>query len=384
VAFAGWRPAADDARNEILVCDPGDNVLEGRAKHGWEAIPRQIPLRFGNRRPNVVLLPAGTFTITGAVLVRPAGSSSAASLGKAVTATGMPDLSQNMNPAWEGLCGPTSASNLLFFMAQRQAGILPAFPRGPSVAADDGVIRLVTGGLTEILPASLAGRMGVSQAGAGATNIGIRDGLESWLRDHDAERWTVELDWFDDAEKTPAQQKEFFGRLAQAVADDGGAVLCLWPGTEFTDAAIDESAAPENAGNVAAGDDSSRSPAETPQEASRGAPAGTAADAEFPSPPTTAAAPPALPGRAGTGPSPRQAVEQARVRVREARTHLARNEPKQAFDSAAQAVSVLQRHGADTKEAAEVLADALAVCQELEGRLPRSRRGPSDKRTLFQ
>lgn len=366
VAFAGWRSVADATRTKILACDPGDNVIEGRTKHGWNAKPREIPVRFGKRRPNVVLLPAGAFTVTGAVLVRPSGPDSASAPPTDLTATGMPDLSQDLHPAYRGLCGPTSAADLLFFMALRRAEILPGYPSGPSVTADEGVTRLVMGASTSILSESLAGRMGISRTGQGASNIGMRDGLASWLEEHDAGRWKVELDWFDDEEKSAARQKDFFGRLSGAIADGGGAILCLWPGSEFSDAPVEPSA--QSADVVA-----------------DGAPPPAPPAAEFPALPAAASPPPALPGNPSAGPSPQQALERARSYVSKARADLAQNKPKQSFDHAARAVAVLRQHGADTPETAALATDALSVCREAAERLPQpSGTGPSAKITMFQ
>jgi hypothetical protein len=392
VAFAGWRPTGDGTRDRLLVCDPGDNALEGRPLHGWDAKPREIPIYFGTRRPNVVLLPAGSFTVHGAVLIRPTSEATDnAPRKEEATADGMPDLSQDINPAWVGLCGSTSGANVLYCMAQRKSGVLPDFPRGPSAVADEGVVRLLTGQPTEVLPRSLAGRMGTSQAGYGATNAGMREGMESWLNEHDSGSWTVTLDWFDDAEKPREQQRDFFGRLADAVRNGGGAILCLWPGTEFSNAPVAESDSAQSSGDADADGETpsaqqptNKSPPGRPRSP-QPRPEGDLPDDSFPAVPPASATPrPALPGRTGSGPSPKEAVAQAQQQINEARRQLTRNEPTQAFEHATRAVAVLHEHGGDDADSAKTLADALALCKEIEPRLPKPARDSSERRTLFQ
>jgi hypothetical protein len=360
--------------------------------HGWDAKPREIPIYFGTRRPNVVLLPAGAFTVNGAVLIRPTtGAASNAARKEDTTADGMPDLSQDINPAWVGLCGSTSGANVLYCMAQRKSGVLPDFPLGPSADADEGVVRLLTGKAKEVLPRSLAGRMGTSQAGDGATNTGMREGMESWLNEHDSGSWTVTLDWFDDAEKSREQQRDFFARLADAVRNGGGAILCLWPGTEFSNAPVGESDSTQSSGDAdtdggtqSAQQPTNKRPPGRPRSP-QPRPEDDLPDAAFPVVPPAAATPrPALPGRTGFGPSPKEAVAQAQQQISEARRQLTRNEPAKAFEHAARAVAVLHEHGGDDAESAKTLAEALALCKEIEPRLPTPARDSSERRTLFQ
>jgi len=220
VAFAGWKPSKDGSRDVLLVCDPGDNTLEGRTLHGWDAKPRELPVYFGKRRPTIVLLPAGAFTITGAVVIAATNADNASPHNiEPVLATGMPDLSQDLSPAWLGLCGSTSGANILFYMGQQHPKLLPGFPRGPSDEADAGVVTMVVGDRERIRPDSLAGRMGTSQDGSGATNNGMRAGMESWLDEHDKGKWSSALDWFDDREKSRDQQRQFsHGFQQQCVA----------------------------------------------------------------------------------------------------------------------------------------------------------------------
>ena len=164
VAFAGWKPSKDGSRDVVMLCDPGDNAIEGRSLHGWAAKPRELPVYFGTRRPSIVLLPAGAFTVTGAVVVTATDSDKTASTQpEPATAAGMPDLSQDLNPAWIGLCGSTSGANILFYMGQQNPKVLGGFLRGPSNEADAGVVKLIVGSLECIHPDSLSGRMGTSE-----------------------------------------------------------------------------------------------------------------------------------------------------------------------------------------------------------------------------
>lgn len=390
VAFAGWRPSKDGSRDVILVYDPGDNAMEGRTLHGWDAKPRELPVYFGRQRPNIILLPAGAFTITGAVVVTAADANkSPPPQPEPVTAVGMPDLSQDVNPAWIGLCGSTSGANVLFYMGQQNPKVLRGFLRGPSNEADAGVVKLIVGDRERIQPDSLAGRMGTSEDGSGATNIGMRAGMESWLDEHDDGRWSASLDWFDDQERPREQQREFFSRLAVAVRGGGGAILCLWPGTEYSDSAVGED---ESTASVADRGDSENTStpaaASTKPAASRSADTASEAplpDADFPAlPPSPSESRPTLPGRPLSGLSEREAIEQAAKQLASARARLETNEPAKAFDHVTQAVALLQQHGGDGDEAAKLLADAMALSKEIERRLPTPSGKALQKRTVFQ
>ncbi len=390
VAFAGWKPSKDGSRDVVLLCDPGDNAMEGRTLHGWDAKPRELPVYFGRRRPSIVLLPAGAFTITGAVVVA-AGDAEKPSPTQyePVTAEGMPDLSQDLNPAWSGLCGSTSGANILFYMGQQNPNVLRGFLRGPSEEADAGVVKLIVGDRERIHPDSLAGRMGTSEDGSGATNIGMRAGMESWLNAHDEGRWSANLDWFDDQERSREQQREFISRLAATVRGGGGAILCLWPGTEYSDSAVGEDESTASAADRGDSEDASTpAPASTKPTASRSAdtaPQAPLPDAAFPAlPPSPSGSRPTLPGRPPSGPSEREAIEQAAKQLANARARLESNEPAKAFDHVTRAVALLQQHGGDGDEAAELLADAMALSKEIERRLPAPSGKALQKRTVFQ
>ena len=390
VAFAGWKPSKDGSRDVVLLCDPGDNAVEGRTLHGWDAKPREFPVYFGRRRPTIILLPAGAFTITGAVLVTAADTdTSAPPQPEPVTAVGMPDLSQDVNPAWIGLCGSTSGANILFYMGQQNPKVLRGFLRGPSNEADAGVVKLIVGDRERIQPDSLAGRMGTSEDGSGATNIGMRAGMESWLDEHDEGRWSASLDWFDDQERSREQQRVFFSRLAVAVRGGGGAILCLWPGTEYSDSAVGEDESTASAADRGDSENTSTpASASAKPAASRSAdtaPQAPLPDADFPALPTSPSeARPTLPGRPPSGFSEREAIEQASKQLASARERLESNEPAKAFDHVTQAVALLRQHGGNNAEAARLLADAIALSKEIERRLPTPSGKALQKRTVFQ
>ena len=375
-----------------MLCDPGDNAIEGRSLHGWAAKPRELPVYFGTRRPSIVLLPAGAFTVTGAVVVTATDSDKTASTQpEPATAAGMPDLSQDLNPAWIGLCGSTSGANILFYMGQQNPKVLGGFLRGPSNEADAGVVKLIVGSLECIHPDSLAGRMGTSEDGSGATNLGMRAGMESWLSANDEGRWSANLDWFNDQERSREQQREFFSRLAASVRGGGGAILCLWPGTEYSDSAVGEDEDESTASAADRGDskDTSTPAAEsTKPAASRSAdtaPQSPLPDAAFPAlPPSPSGSRPTLPGRPPSGLSEREAIEQAAKQLASARARLESNEPAKAFDHVTQVVTLLQQHGVDGDDAAQLLADAMDLSKEIERRLPAPSGKALQKRTVFQ
>jgi hypothetical protein len=390
VAFAGWKPSKDGSRDVVLLCDPGDNAIEGRSLHGWDAKPRELPVYFGTRRPSIVLLPAGAFTVTGAVVVTATDSDKTASTQpEPATAAGMPDLSQDLNPAWIGLCGSTSGANILFYMGQQNPKVLRGFLRGPSNEADAGVVKLIVGSLECIHPDSLAGQMGTSEDGSGATNLGMRAGMESWLSANDEGRWSANLDWFNDQERSREQQREFFSRLAASVRGGGGAILCLWPGTEYSDSAIGEdesTAAVADRGDSK--DTSATAPAPTKPAASPSADNAQQSplpNAAFPAlPPSPPESRPTLPGRPPSGLTEREKIEQAAKQLASARARLESNEPAKAFDHVTKAITLLQQHGGDSAEAAELLADAMALSKEIERRLPTPSGKALQKRTVFQ
>jgi hypothetical protein len=379
VAFAGWRPDGAGVRDVLLVCDPGDNVLED-VMHSWDAKPRGMPVHFGRQRPTIVLQPAGAFTVTGAVVVTPRSEAVGEPRMAETLAPAMPDLSQDLSEKWPGLCGPASAADVLFSMHDRHDDVLAGFDRGPAEAANAGVVRLVVGGLEKIEPGSLAGRMDVGQAGVGATNEGMRRGLASWLDKVDPEGWTVKLDWLDDAdgERPPEQQRKFFGRLAAAVEAGGGAILCLWPGSEFADQCIEPPSAP------AAGNASSQVPPKPGRLPASGGPAAPPLpEAAFPTPPPAEGRPADLPGRPDE-------VDQAKVRslaqrlLHAAEQALSGGDAKEAYEKAVKAVALLSSVPQPDDDVRALLADATGLCRRCAGQMGPGRRVDRTKPTEFQ
>jgi hypothetical protein len=378
VAFAGWRPDESGVRDVLLVCDPGDNWV-AEVGHAWAGKPREIPVHPGRQRPSLVLDSAETFTVTGAVIAVPQGRETERPRMAATAAAAMPDLSQDFSPLWPGLCAPTSAADVLFSIGSRKARILTGFDRGPGEAADTGAARLIAGGDKRIGPDSLAGRMGIGQNGIGVTNEGMRRGFASWLDAVDPGAWQVRLDWFDDAvgERDRADQRMFFGRLAAAVEAGGGAIVCLWPGTEFTDAPVGTPPEPteENA--------DVKLPKPPAGSADAGPREPALPEADFPDLPPPAAGPAGLPGRSEPF-NPAATAAKADARLDSARRKLERGDPQAAFEQAAEAVSFLHQAARVDPALKERLAEAIELCRTCESRLPSRGRLNPDKTTEFQ
>lgn len=380
VAFAGWRPDPSAVRDVLLICDPGDNSLEN-VRHVWVGRPRELPVHFGRQRPAVVLQPAGGFTITGAVVIAPR-SALPGSVRMAETRTaGMPDLSQDLSPRWPGLCAPTSAADVLFTLRDPGEGLRARLPRGPDPEADAAVVKLVAGRLERITPDSLAGRMGVGQDGIGATNDGMRRGLDAWLNATSPDRWDVTLDWFDDCEgdRRRAEQRAFFGRLAAAVEAGGGAIICLWPGTEFAENPVGP--------NDALASDDPASEATPPRSA--GGPLQSPGDsvplpeAAFPAIPAAPRQSQSLPGRKAPL-DPATAVQQAEQKLEQAHEKLDRGRAEDALELAAEAVSLLHEASRFDPAIRPRLTLAIALCRECDAQIPPRRRADPHKPTQYE
>lgn len=388
VAFAGWKPSGDGTRDVVLVFDPGDNRLEERL-HVWNGKPREVPMHFGSRRPTLVLLPASAFTVTGAVVIAPAGRGQMLPRLEDTIASGMPDLSQDFNPRWPGLCGPTAAADILYSMHARGRPVLKGFGRGPNADADEAVARLVVGGQERIAGESLAGRMGIGPGGNCATNEGLKAGCLSWLTERDPGNWAVELQWFDDRLKTADEQRAFIGRLAAALEAGGGAIVCLWPGSEFSDAAVGE--ADDDTSDAAERDLASATAAEQrrpPRAAKPPRPAGapdlpSAAFPEVPAPPADAR--PALPGRPRSpADDPGVALAKARDKRRAAEARLDRGDVATALALATQGVELLVNAARTDNACREELDRLLAVCESVEARMPPVPSVSGDRLTVFE
>lgn len=381
VAFAGWRPDETGVRDVLLVCDPGDNSREN-VRHVWESKPRELPVHFGRQRPAVVLQPAGTFTITGAVVVAPQKVAIGAARMTETLAPGMPDLTQDFSSRWPGLCAPTSAADVLFSLREKDEKLRSSLVLGPNAKADEGVTRLISGGLERISPTSLAGRMGVGQEGMGATNDGMRQGLAAWLDYVSPGSWNAELDWFDDAasDRRRAEQRAFFGRLAAAVDAGGGAIICLWPGSEFSENSVGPS--DPQVSEQATGRESSDSAAPgAPAQARGDLP--TLPEATFPEIPPLEQPPGGLPGRSAPL-DPAAAVSQAEKKMEQARGRLDGGRAEAALELATEAVSLLHEASRQDPSARARLATAIALCRECDGRMPPRRRLDPGKPTEFE
>jgi hypothetical protein len=353
----------------VLICDPADNGMSGTDAHDWNAKPRSLPVHYGRRRPSVVLLPAAAYTITGAVVVSPARGKVTATT-DAVTADGMPDLTQHLDTGDDGLCGPTSAADVLFAMARRAPTVLPGIEAGPSPGADAAARRLIIGAGSDGRDArSLAGRMGIAVGGPGATNDGMRTGLDSWLADQEPGVWHVGLDWLDDAEKTAAEQQAFFGRLAGAIDAGGGVILCMWPGSEYADAAVAEPVADRAADPDAGRNQADAAPA--PASPASAAAAEKASGGGFPgrSPPAGAAA---------------AAAREAAAALRAARRRLATGAAVDALDKVGEAIAAARPHAAADADCRAVLDEAMALAAEVDSRVAAPRGLDLDKPTVFE
>jgi hypothetical protein len=237
VAFAGWQRETGEELGRLLFCDPGDNSHDtGRGKHIWNALPAETPIHSGRFRPTLVLEEAGAFTVCGAVVVSPRGPARARAQERPAS-DAMPDLSQDVCELWSGLCGPTAAANLVYAIGARRGVLTEGLPRGPSAEADAAAANLIAGTDNEVRDGSLAVRMGIATDGKGVTNNGLRTGLASWLAEKDPDSWSVDLVWLDDVARDVGMHAAFFERLEAETRAGGGAVLCLWPGTEFAEIA---------------------------------------------------------------------------------------------------------------------------------------------------
>ena len=357
VAFAGWRSGSlEDA---VLICDPADNALvspSGIDAHIWKPRPLELAVHYGQRRPSIVLMPASPYTVTGAVVILPRDSAPLVSR-KSARANNIADVTQFIGADGTGFCGPASAVDVLFSMGGNREAVLGGRTRGPVPVSDRGVLTMIVGD-GEKGVRGLAARMNVGTHGLGATNEGIRAGITDWLDQHDPARWTVRLDWFDDDEKPAALQRDFFGRLAAASEAGGGAVLCLWPGTEFSDGAVadglDDLAA-------AGGSGCHTTPPKDDQT-------GTVV----------------FPGREAPRGSARASASSATARLDAVRRRLQSGDAAAAFEDVSEVISSLRLAAAHDAAARQQLATAMELAAVIESRLPSTAGVEGGKPTVFQ
>lgn len=400
VAFVGWRSGLEENSEKVLFFDPGDNALEiGRHEHRWKADPAETPVFFGKRRPSIVLEPAGVFTVCGAVVMSPRGDAEANAPVDGLAKV-MPDLSQALDEKWPGLCGPTSAANLIYAIGTRRHTLVSGLPLGPSAHADERAARLIVGLNGDLDENSLAFRMGLREGGLGVTNEGMRNGLAEWLSHRDPGAWKVDLEWLADDEKAPEQQARFFQRCEFVSRSGGGVILCLWPGSEFADGSAAEATSRQTAASSTAtnsrqgGNADNRgdaSPSQSPPRAasSNGDRADSAAargvtqhEAEASSPKTSTPAPAESGGgqtNAGRGfrgkkPNPNtvaaalqsgvQAIEKAK-KARDA------GNMASALEGIGEAIAVLRPYAGASAECRTALATATEIAASLNAALPR-------------
>jgi hypothetical protein len=328
VALAGWRSGrgGDDM---LLIHDPADNRATGSGRgappHDWRPQPLELPVRYGAGRPGVVLTPNAAYTVVGAVVVAPTAADRAA----AELAAAMPDLSQEFPGRGPGLCGPTAAADILYAIASGRPAVLAGRERGPAANGDVASLVLDDEGL--------AGLMGIGAKDDGATNDGIRAGLEAWLETADPDAWSVSLDWLEDEPRPREAQRRFLDRLATAAASGGGVVLCLWPGH-----------------------DSTPTPAAAPEIVSA---------AEQARPDGAAAA---------------RAVTEAKKSLDAARRSLARGRPGEAVEAAGKAVAAVRRQAITDSACRQCLDEALALTAEIDRVAAAAPPRPGDKPTQFE
>lgn len=382
VAFRGWRPEQEGRRDVVWVSDPGDNML-AKVGNRWNQQPHDLPIHYGRRRPTLVLEPARVFTITGAVVIEAEGQAGKPPHLVEVRAEGMPDLTQDFNPAWPGLCGPTSVADVLFSMEANGHTVLAGFPRGPGSKADAGVIKLVSGDPERITPHSLAGRMGIGQDAVGATNIGMREGAAAWLDEQAPDRWNVRLAWLDDDLRTREEQQAFFGRLAAAVASGGGAVLCLWSGAEFADEAVEKDVPTEDLVEVVVPQPQPQEP--TPDTVPAGLPLiPQVPDAAFPAVRQPEPTGLGLPGNSSGGPDAAAEATAGQQKLALARARAGEGKQQFAFQLAMQAVERLDRAAAAGVACEADLAAAVELCRSIEIELKLPSAKPTAPHTEFK
>jgi hypothetical protein len=280
-------------------------------------------------------------------------------------------------------------------MHARGRSVLEGFVRGPGPDADAAAERLIAGDAERITVASLAGRMQIGPEGEGATNQGLRDGCRSWLGEQDPGAWDVDLLWFNDDPRDAHEQRGFIGRLAAALDAGGGAILCLWPGTEFSDAATGEAdenepaiADRELADVAAAGPPQSSSPRASGASTAGGRGPQSPPDlpaAEFPSlPPPPDDDRPGLPGRRSSADDPATALARARDKRRAAESRLDRGDVATALSLATQGVELLVGPARESPECREEMERLVAVCAASEARLPATPTIRADRPTIYE
>ena len=261
VAMAGLHLNKKQKDSVFLINDPGDNpsvnikpdgvanktIPLSRGTHNWFSQPQECKISFGDSRPAINLVDSNPFTIVGAVVVRPSDAIVQPRTDP-VQANRMPDLSQDIRPDWPGLCAATSAADVLYYAGRRDARLLDDKGIGPAPNADLEADLLIAGQgvdkgdnnpqisrLTD--PNSLAFMMN-NKEGNGSTAVDIAKGLREWINIHATGDWRVDIDFLEGSADTNTlkAQSRHLQEWAGAIADGGGCIVLLWPGTQWSNA----------------------------------------------------------------------------------------------------------------------------------------------------
>jgi len=384
VAFAGFSKTADgDSGGSLFYCDPGDNILAG-IRHRWEVRPSASPVICGTRRPTIVLAAAGAFTVMGAAVISPLPLAESSAAIQAPDPW-MPDLSQNIDGKANALCGPTSAADVLFAIAVRRPEVLVGYQRGPAAESDEDVRRLLLGPKPGTPVGGLAAVMKMSGVAEGTTPKALVEGMESWLNDADPGAWTSELNWLDDRPRPEQEQLRFFQTLAAGQRRGGGAVLLLWPGSEFADGSVADA--------EAAGEQAKRRPPGQPRPDGRDRSASESSGSSRPdgNAPRDASGPARANadnrGFTAAAASPEdiaKATAAAKSAMEAANTAFKKGRLDQTADALKKAMAAAAPHASQSEECQQVLDDANALAEQLNQSRPRTsdERGP-ERRTVF-
>ncbi len=261
VAMAGLHLNKKQKDSVFLINDPGDNpsvtikpdgvankaIPLSRGSHSWLSQPRECKISFGDSRPVINLADSNPYTIVGAVIVRPSDAIVQPKM-VPVQANRMPDLSQDIRADWPGLCAATSAADVLYYAGRRDARLLDDKVIGPAPNANSEADLLIAGqGVDQgdnnpessrLTEANSLAFMMNNKEGNGSTAVDIAKGLREWIKVHATGDWRVDIDFLEgraDTNTIKAQSKHL-QEWAGAIADGGGSVILLWPGTQWSNA----------------------------------------------------------------------------------------------------------------------------------------------------
>ena len=261
VAMAGLHLNQKQKDSVFLINDPGDNpsvtikpngvtnktIPLSRGSHNWLSQPQECKISFGESRPAINLADSNPYTIVGAVVIRPNDAIVQPRPG-AVKAHRMPDLSQDIRTDWPGLCAATSAADVLYYAGRRDARLLDDKVIGPAPNANLEADSLIAGQGVEqgdnnpensrLTEANSLAFMMNNKEGNGSTAVDIAKGLREWIKVHATGDWRVDIDFLEvsaDTNTLKAQSKHL-QEWAGAIADGGGCIILLWPGTQWANA----------------------------------------------------------------------------------------------------------------------------------------------------